>query len=519
MMTISVNNNAISNLVPDKDPRTGSLVMRFKDAGRTGRESFPSSASRAGPPAGTRSRSPASAPSPQVAIDMSGFEEVPLGNRPGRSAGSEAGPPVTIASRADGSVAIHIGDAAEVDHITSLLAEAIPPSLRAGELGGKLAAHLDAVAARLVQMGETRQSVKATIEKGQTRDLLTAIVAGAVRSVPGMTMGLVADNTPGFFAFIDRKENPVGEAAGMLGFVGLLDHAIDSVGSFALKQRLAPREPSALFYMAPDKDKLVPAAVQALEAVKPDLLRETVNSFMTSSVPSVTRGVASLLVGNLVKIMGSPAGGALAENLASNVGRLLTGAVQELWRHKIDCRMGYAGPLWLFARQDWEQAYSQLKASPPSEPFVNAARKLAWLLYDTVKTLPDNAKNFFLPERLAEGILLISFLSAYGATRAAVGGGIRAAGGSEILGDAIGHAVGQVPRGLGIGLSSAIGHPVQEAAEKLSQAIEKGLAQILGESSRTGDAAELEGVIVEPSRPPSGGDRRDDDRPPAPSIA
>jgi len=358
-------------------------------------------------------------------------------------------------------------------HLRSLIPADLPEDIHEG-----LSTHFDSVGDRLAEKGEKLEDIIALSKKALRRDLIAAAAGGAIKNIPSMAAGLSADFVPRFFASAGRFNNPVDEAATVGAQTAAFEHAADTIGCYALSLRLVPSDAGDRYYLAPKLEKLTGPAAQAQEKLQPTMCRQALNQFLTSQI-SLVRALVVLPVATAVDAAGSRAATAIAENTLNNVLRLPAGAVKDACRYGIEYWAGRYGPLWLFGRQDWEQVYDDLKASPTREPVANALCSVLVLPYDAVRHWGSNVKNFLSPSKLLAGATLVGGFSMYAAARAGVKEGVERLGANRVAGDGIAKAVSLPLRGIIVGAAETIEGPAQKGFEKLSDAIDKRLASLL----------------------------------------
>jgi len=444
-------------------------------------------------------------------------------------------PGARVRYRADHSVVIEIGDPPAVDStaatreasaaarvavdipeemaITSWLNSFIPTGL-AEEIRAALLPHLDEVGRRLVEKGERLEDIRGLVEKAMVRDLWAALACGAANALPSMTAGAVGDFTPHFFAQSETRGNPLGEAASVAAQAAAFEHGADVVGCYALAAGLTPPDAGDRYYLAPKADKLVEPAAAALERMEPGLCEAFWSRFLVNQVSPV-RNAMLIPVAAAVEALTSALFAAKCDLVLNSVLRLSGGAAWECFRYCVEYRGGRRGPLWLFARRDWEAAYDQLKASSTRDVALNVGRKVVRLPLDTANAAIADVKAFCrgeggplprLAENVAFGGFLIGGMSLVGVTRAGVKGRVESWGASRYGGDLAGRSVALAVRVpvSGIYGNAAALKGVAIAAKHAKDAVSRRLETALGGApARAIEAPAPDAAAVEPRQPPA----------------
>lgn len=322
---------------------------------------------------------------------------------------------------------------------------------------------IDQRAIRLNEMGETPESVEATLAKGQKLDRLSQGVVGAARSVPFAIASRLIDTVPGLTAFAKTPQ--------MVGFIaGLFSGAVDTVGGGS---GLLKKATSDTQWLTAKPEQLEAVMADAAKAREPGLGRtaaEVTVAFQTYSLRNVLRiGTAAVGADKL-----SEKGAAELDSWMSAAGGVAAGVASYAGLNAVSEQNHRVGPEYLLGRQDWEAQYTALKeVNPWKDPLINGGKRLLQIPVDaTTETLASirnlgTATNLTLSVGILGGGFAGAVAAKVAATEAAQKAGIGAVG-TAAIGQAVNTAVSAPVFGVWTA-AAVLGGPVFDKAASLIQ--------------------------------------------------
>ncbi len=240
---------------------------------------------------------------------------------------------------------------------------------------------IDQRAVRLNEMGETPESIDATMAKGQKLDRCTQPLVGFVRSIPyggaaGIIGGVHSEPPTGDTALTSFSHGAYGGAADkIMGGTGLLKNAT-----------------SDTLWLTANPKELEPVIADATKAREPSLTRRAVESAATVQTFSLLNATQTALV---------PAKAKMAEKTVktmsasfSAVGTALMGALSASIQHRINENKHRTGPEYLFGHQEWEAKYTALKNYTAREAMGNFGKRAAQLPVDIATNSLKSIRDF-----------------------------------------------------------------------------------------------------------------------------
>ena len=312
---------------------------------------------------------------------------------------------------------------------------------------------IDQRAIRLNELGETPESVEATLAKGQQLDRVSPVVVGAVRSVPFGAASRLLDTVPALTAF---ASGPV-----MIGFAaGTIAGVANTVGVGVLKRATSDTQ-----WLTAKPEELEPVMADAAKARELSPLRSTLEAsanLQTFTLRNALRtGVAALTMTNVPdkKEAESPAETAdrtakekhnatikNTDSWISASGSVAAGGASALIQQGINEHYHRTGPEYLLGRQDWEAQYTALKeVNPLKDPLINAGKRLAQFPVDIATDSLEAPRKVFTASSLLENVgMLGGGFAAVSAAQAAAKKTATDAGLGEPAVEAVGQAVNTV---------------------------------------------------------------------------
>lgn len=347
-------------------------------------------------------------------------------------------------------------------------------------------------AIRLNEMGETPESVEATLAKGQNLDRVSKGVVGAVKSVPFGAASRLLDTMPALTAFASGPA--------MVGLVGgVIAGAADTIGGTMLKRATSDTQ-----WLTAKPEQLDPVMAEAAKAREPSPLRSTVESSLnlqTFTARNVLRtGIAAMTMTNVPEKKESETPAETANRTAKeqhNVsaknadswisagGSVVSGGASALIQQGIDEHYHRTGPEYLLGRQDWEEQYTALKeVNPFKDPLINAGKRLAQLPVDIATDGLEATRGFFTATSLVQnvgmlggGFAAVSVAQAAAKQKAAEAGlGER---GVDVVGQAVNAALGGPVFAAWAGASIMTG----AAADKAASFLQENASSLLGQAA------------------------------------
>ncbi len=241
---------------------------------------------------------------------------------------------------------------------------------------------IDQRAIRLNEMGETPESVEATLAKGQKLDRLSKAVVGTVRSVPFAIASRLLDTVPGLTAMATTPA--------MVGFVaGVFSGAFDCIGDGLVKRATSDTQ-----WLTAKQDELESVMADAAKAREPSSMRTTLEvgaAFQTYSLRNVLRtGAAALATEKM-----SPKGAAELDSWMATAGGPVAGGAAYLVWNRMDEKNHRTGPEYLLGRRDWEASYKALKeVNPWKDPLINGGKRLLKMPVDVATDGLQSIRKF-----------------------------------------------------------------------------------------------------------------------------
>ncbi|PAU54751.1 hypothetical protein [Pseudomonas indica] len=351
---------------------------------------------------------------------------------------------------------------------------------------------IDQRAIRLNEMGETPESVEATLAKGQKLDRVSRGAVGALNSVPFGAASRLLDTVPAILAPFAGPAM-VGLAAGTIAGMA------NTVGVGMLKRATSDTQ-----WLTAKPEELEPVMADAAKAREPSQLRSTLEAsanLQTFTLRNILRtGLAGLTMTNVPdkKENETPAEAAdrtaKAEHNAnvkntdswiSASGSVVAGGASALIQQGIDEHYHRNGPEYLLGRQDWEAQYTALKeVNPLRDPLINAGKRLAQLPVDIATDSLEATRKVFTASALMENVgMLGGGFAAVSVAQAAAKKTATDAG----LGEPAVEAISQ-------GVNAALGGPVfaawagasimtGPAADKAANYLQEKASSLLGQAA------------------------------------
>lgn len=271
---------------------------------------------------------------------------------------------------------------------------------------------IDQRAIRLNEMGETPESVEATLAKGQKLDRVARGAVGALNSVPFGAASRMLDTVPAVLAPFAGPAM-VGLAAGTIAGMA------NTVGVGMLKRATSDTQ-----WLTAKPEELDPVMADAAKAREPNQLRATLEAganLQTFTLRNILRtGLAGLTMTNVPakKENETPAETAnrtAKEEHNANIkntdswisasGSVVAGGASALIQQGIDEHYHRNGPEYLLGRQDWEARYTALKeVNPLKDPLINAGKRLAKLPVDIATDSLEATRKVFTASALMENV-------------------------------------------------------------------------------------------------------------------
>lgn len=271
---------------------------------------------------------------------------------------------------------------------------------------------IDQRAIRLNEMGETPQSIEATLAKGQNLDRVSRGAVGALNSVPFGAASRLLDTVPAVLAPFAGPAM-IGLAAGTIAGVA------NTVGVGVLKRATSDTQ-----WLTAKPEQLDPVMADAAKTREPSQLRATVESSLnlqTFTLRNVLRtGLAGLTMTNVPekKEAETPAetkDRTAKEKYNANVkntdswisanGSVAAGGASALIQQGIDEHYHRTGPEYLLGRQDWEAQYTALKeVNPLTDPLINGGKRLAKIPVDIMTDGLEATRKVFTASALMENV-------------------------------------------------------------------------------------------------------------------
>lgn len=347
-------------------------------------------------------------------------------------------------------------------------------------------------ATRLNEMGETPESVEATLSKGQNLDRVSRGVVGAVNSVPFGAASRLLDTVPALTAFASGPA--------MVGLVGgTMAGVANTVGVDLLKRATGDTQ-----WLTAKPEQLDPVMAEAAKTREPGQLRATLESSLnlqTFTVRNLLRtGVAAMTMTNVPDKKESETPTETADRTAkekhnanaknndswiSASGSVVSGGASAAIQQGIDEHYHRTGPEYLLGRQDWETQYTALKdVNPFKDPLINAGKRLAQLPVDIATDTLSATRKAFTASALMEnvgmlggGFAAVSVAQAAAKQKAAEAGlGER---GVDVVGQAVNAALGGPVFAAWAGASIMTG----PAADKAASFLQENASALLGQAA------------------------------------
>ena len=289
---------------------------------------------------------------------------------------------------------------------------------------------IDQRAIRLNEMGETPESVEATLAKGQWLDRVSKATVGTVRSVPFAIASRLLDTVPGLTAMASTPA--------MVGFVaGVFSGAFDCIGDGLLKRATSDTQ-----WLTAKPDELETVMADAAKAREPSSMRTTLEvgaAFQTYSLRNVLRTGAAALAAEKM----SPKGAAELDSWMATAGGPVAGGAAYLAWNRMDENNHRIGAEYLLGRRDWETRYTALKeVNPWKDPLINGGKRLLKLPVDMATDGLQSIRKFGTATSVVQnlGALGGGFAGVISA-RAAVAKAAEKAGVGPVAQAAISHTV------------------------------------------------------------------------------
>jgi hypothetical protein len=237
---------------------------------------------------------------------------------------------------------------------------------------------------KLMEMGETAESIKATFAKGRRHDIGAAAARGFVGSIPFGVASRLLDTVP---AIGDRvvsalnttpgiKETPNAFKRGLAD--GLVSGVADHIGTEALTP--AMRNLQWLSSPAEDLDETMHKAQVRAQAGLLRAVAQNAAAMQTFTARNVVRGI----VGAAITATRYAAAATETDSWIGAIGSPLSGAGFNLVNRHLDERAHRTGPEYLLGRTDWEQQYCALKDATWAGAAANGAGRVAKAVVNTV---------------------------------------------------------------------------------------------------------------------------------------
>ena len=288
-------------------------------------------------------------------------------------------------------------------------------------------------ATRLNEMGETPESVEATLAKGQKLDRVSQGVVGALKSVPFGAASRLLDTVPALTAFA-----PTTALVGLTA--GVISGAADVIGGGVLKRATSDTQ-----WLTAKPEELETVMADAAKAREPSLKQSTLEAgvaFQTFSIRNTLRlGAATIGAETMTK----PAAQEM-DSWLSAAGSPASGSAAYLALQAMSERNHRTGPEYLLGRQDWEAQYTTLKdVNPLKDPLIYGAKRLAHIPVDMATDGLEATRKFFTATSLVQNVgMLGGGIAGTLAAKEAVEKAAVRAGFSEPAVAAAGHAVNTV---------------------------------------------------------------------------
>ncbi len=347
-------------------------------------------------------------------------------------------------------------------------------------------------ATRLNEMGETPESVEATLAKGQNLDRVAKTVVGAVNSVPFGAASRLLDTVPALTAFASGPA--------MVGLVGgTIAGVANTVGVDLLKRATADTQ-----WLTAKPEQLDPVMAEAAKTREPSQLRSFAESSLnlqTFTARNVLRtGIAAMTMTNVPEKKESETPAETADRTAkekhnvnaknndswiSASGSVVSGGASALIQQGINEHYHRTGPEYLLGRQDWETQYTALKeVNPFKDPLINAGKRLAQLPVDIATGSLEATRKAFTASALMENVgMLGGGFAAVSVAQAAAKKTAAEAGLGERGVDVVGQAVNAALGGPVFAAWAGASIMTDPAAEKAANFLQENASSLLGQAA------------------------------------
>nr|WP_298116402.1 hypothetical protein [uncultured Pseudomonas sp.] len=223
-------------------------------------------------------------------------------------------------------------------------------------------------ATRLNEMGETPQSIEATLAKGQMLDRVSRPLAGFVNSIPYGAASAKLSTIPA----LSPDHKVLSSFTGGV-FGGAMDKVAGGTG-------LLKNATSDTLWLSAKPDELEPVMADAAKAREPSLARKAGEAALTIQTFSLMGVAHTALVPAALK-MTEKAAAAMTTTI-NVAGTPILGAASSSAQHHINESNHRVGPEYLLGKQDWEASYTALKNYSARDAMTNLGKRTAQLPVD-----------------------------------------------------------------------------------------------------------------------------------------
>lgn len=304
---------------------------------------------------------------------------------------------------------------------------------------------------QLHSMGETPESIEATILKGLRLNRANHFLRGAVRSIPFAASSMAIDSFPVLSSFAHH--------AALLGMnAGMQASLADTFGCSLLNRMTAD-----VTWMQAKENELEPVMQTIFHKKQPTETALAAENSLSIQYYSL-RNALRIGLNSGVSAWKGPAVAAQVDSYFSAVGGIVSGGLMSVTNNEVNLKKNRIGPEYLFSRVDWAQQYNALKnTSPFKDGVTSGVKRAASFPLDVITDSPAALRALATAGGLGKTAIMAGGVGAVSWARSAV----MAAMGSAHFSSASTQAMSHLVNTLGLAPIYASVPAVEIMGEKL----------------------------------------------------